>query len=148
MEEYIALPGDLGKIAIRCIGNGTHGQGVLQLYCESETPRTTTVGIVRQSVPYLIVIRIHRTNEYDIYSVNGISVGVQELAVLQENPSTIEYTPLLFSDPSSFSNPDTRESRTMIIGNGDIDIMWVRMYDYFLNSKGIEGEVSQSVNLA
>lgn len=141
MEEYIALPGQLGKIALRVIGNGTSGQGVLQLYCESETPRTTTVATVRQGVPYLIVLRIHRTNEYDIYSVNGISVGAQELAVLQENPSTIEYAPLLFSDPSTFSNPNTRESRSMVIGNGDIDIMWVRMYDYLLNSKGIDDDM-------
>ena len=141
MEEYLAMPGQLGKIALRVIGNGISGQGVLQLYCESETPRTTTVATVRQGIPYLIVLRIHRTNEYDIYSVNGISVGAQEFAVLQENPSTIEYSPLLFSDPSAFSNPNTRESRSMVIGNGDIDIMWIRMYDYLLNGKGIEREI-------
>ena len=140
MEEYISMPGTLGKIAIRCIGNGTYGQGVLQLYYEGEN-RTTTVKTIRKGLPYLIVLRVNRTSESDIYSVNGLSIGVQELNLLQENPS-IEYTQMIVSDPRAFSNPDSMESRNMIIGNGDIDISWVRLYDYYLSSDGIKREIN------
>ena len=140
MEEYISMPGTLGKIAIRVIGNGTYGQGVLQLYYEGEN-RTTTVKTIRKGLPYLIVLRVNRTSETDIYSVNGLSIGVQELSILQENPS-IEYTQMIVSNPIAFSNPESNESRSMIIGNGNIDISWVRLYDYYLSRDGIKREIN------
>ena len=54
----------------------------------------------------------------------------------------MEYTQMIVSDPRAFSNPDSMESRNMIIGNGDIDISWVRLYDYYLSSDGIKREIN------
>ena len=146
MEEYISMPGNLGKIAIRVVGNGTYGQGTLQLYTEGggDAPRTTTVRTVRQGYMYLLVLRVNRTNESDIYSVNGVSLGAEELNILQGS-SSFEYSAqVTFSNPRAFSNPDTMESRTMIIGNGYITIVRVRLYDYFLDSTGIKREANNT----
>ena len=147
MQEYISMPGQLGKIAIRVVGNGTYGQGTLQLYTEGggDTPKTTNVQTVRQGVPYLISLRVTRMNESDIYSVIGLTIGAQELSTVQANPSSLTYNAeVRFSNPRAFSNPDIMESRTMIIGNGDIDVTWVRLYDYFLDSTAIKREANNS----
>ena len=125
MEEYISI----GSLSIRCIGNGTYGQGVLQVY----NGELRTVGIVKKGIPYLIILRIHRADESNMYSVNGLSIGIQELIVLQGDP-TLDYINIPFSSDS--------QPRNMIVGNGDIDIAWIRLYDYYLNQDGIKREVN------
>ena len=125
MQEYISFPGKR-KFAIQVIGNGMYGQGVLQLYNEYDNT-IVPVATVKQGVPYLLVLRVNRRNTSDMYSVYGISVGIQELAVLHENPVSYSH--------SKCSPTDAMETRGMIVGNGDIDVGWVRLFDYSIDSR-------------
>lgn len=148
-QEYFYMAGALGRIAIRVIGTGKYGQGVLQLYCEGgeDAPRTIGVKTVRQGVPYLLVLHVLRENEMDIYSVNGLSVAIEELGILQDSHGELDYSArVIVSNPIAFSNPDTMESRSMVIGNGKFDVVWLRLYDYYLSRNGIMKEIAGAIN--
>jgi len=146
VQKYISMPGELGEISFQVRGNGTYGQGTIELNTKSGSSRPSAVlGTIKQGVPYLLCMRVNRSNESDIYSVRGLSAGIQELSVLEADPTKLKYTAVVrFPNSRQFSNPDTMESRSMIIGNGDIDIAWVRLYDYYLNSDGIRREVKNN----
>ena len=147
MQEYISMPGTLGKVAIQVVGNGTYGQGKLQLYANTGGKGVTTVsaGTVKQGVPYLLAFTVNRTDPTQVSSVNGVSLGIQELSILQGNPTRMAYpASIRFPNPKLFSDPNSKEARTMIVGNGDINVTWVRLYDYILNSTQIAKEVSDS----
>lgn len=146
-EEYLYMKGALGRIAIRVVGTGTYGQGILQLYCDGggNAARTLFVKRVRQGVPYLVVLRINRDSDSDIYSVNGVSMDAEELSILQEGSVELEYDAIaIVENPIAFSNPSSMESRNLVIGNGKFDLLWLRLYDYYLNSVGISREVNNS----
>jgi len=138
MQEFISMNGQLGKVAFRVIGNGSYGQGVLQVYCDGFSP--VAIGTVKQGVPYLIVLRVNREIESDIYTVNNLSAGAQELTVLQADPTSLQYTAQIpFATPSK-SNPNSNESRNLVMGNSAIDVFWIHMYDYYLDTLGIGRE--------
>ena len=139
------MTGQLGRIAIRAVGTGRYGQGILQLYSEGGGTKSNTIqiGAIQQGVPYLISLRVTRVNESDIYSVLGLAVGAEQLSVLQKDASKLQYTAnVSFPRPAAFSNPDSMESRNLVIGNGDIDLTWVHLYDYYLDTPGVAREVN------
>lgn len=144
MQEYFYMTGALGRIGIRVTGTGTYGEATLQLYAEGggNQPQTVNVSTVTQGTAYLLVLNVLRNNISDIYSVNGLSLGAQKLSVLQNDTGSMITSPSIsFSNPSAFSSPDTMESRVMGIGGGDIDISWIRMYDYNLDTISIGREI-------
>jgi len=141
-QTYIAMNGQAGRIAIRAIGNGTYGSGVLQLQCDGK--KDQTIGTIQQGVPYLISMRVLRARESDIYSVNGLSVGAEQLSILQDDPSRLQYTANMpFATPAQ-SNPNSMESRNLVIGNGNIEVSWVHLYDYYLDTSGLTREVKNN----
>ena len=143
-QEYIYLFGDLGRIGIRMKGIGNN-QGQLHLYVEGggDAPKTVPINLqIKTDTAYLLVLRSIRSNDSDIYSVNGISLDVQEFDVLKKDPSALVSTgKITFSNPRAFSNPDTNESRSLAIGGAAMDLTFVRLYDYDLDSDGIAREV-------
>jgi hypothetical protein len=142
MQEYFYMTGALGRIGIRVTGTGTYGEADLHLSAEGAQPPSTSMIKVTQGVPYLLVLNVIRTNIADIYSVSGLKLLAQKLSVLQNDPNSMVTSPQLsFSNPSTFSNPDTMESRVIGVGNGDIDISWIRIYDYNLDSTSIAREL-------
>jgi len=147
MQEYFYMTGASGRIGIRVTGTGTFGQATLQLYAEGggNQPQTVNVTTVTQGTAYLLVLNVLRDNISNIYSVNGLSLAAQKLSVLQNNTGSMITSPSIsFSNPSAFSNPDTMESRVMGIGGGDIDVSWIRMYDYNLDGTSIAREVKNN----
>jgi len=144
MEEYISMPGQLGKIALQVTGTGTFGKGTLNLYTATGglNAASVTVSSLTQDVYYLLVLRVNRTDQSDIYSVNGLSLAAGNLYNLMSNPS-LNYTTVTFPNKSAFSNPDSLESRKMIVGNGDIDIRSIKLYDYYLADADISREIRQ-----
>jgi hypothetical protein len=143
-QEYIYFFGDLGRIGIRMKGVGNN-QGQLHLYVEGggDAPKTVPINLqIKTDTAYLLVLRSIRSNDSDIYSVNGISLDVQEFDVLKTDPTRLASTgKITFSNPRAFSNPDTNESRSLAIGGAAMDLTFVRLYDYDLDSDGIAREV-------
>ena len=138
-EECLYMNGVLGRIAIRVIGTGTYGQGVIQLHCDN---RSIYVKTIRQDVQYLVVLRVNRSSETDIYSLYGLSMDIEEISILQENPAAMQYSAkIVYSSPTMLSNPDTMESRNIVIGNARFQLAWLRLYDYYLDSVGITKEL-------
>lgn len=147
MQEYFYMTGALGRIGIRVIGTGTFGEATIQLYAEGggNQPQTVNVTTVTQGTAYLLVLNVLRNNISNIYSVNGLSLGVQKLSVLQNGAGSMITSPSIsFSNPTAFSSPDTMESRVMGIGGGDMDVSWIRMYDYNLDTRSIAREVKNN----
>lgn len=145
-EEYISIWGELGRIGIRVQGGyqSTTGvnQGLLKLYAEGGDTASVEGPRVEQGTPYLLILRVIRSDETDIYTAYGLTISAQKVDTLINNPSSmIEYGKLTFSNPSRLSNPDTTESRTMSIGNGAIDVAWIRMYDYYLDTAHLAREI-------
>ena len=141
-QDFLVMPGNgVPSITIRLSGNGTYGQGRVKLLSNGAASSYTQV--IKQGVPYLLVFTVNRATLTDIYSVNGISLGLETLSVLQKTPS-ISYTSLNFQNPRTYSNPDTQESRSMVVGNSDINVSWIRLYDYYLDSNTIGREVNNS----
>ena len=141
-QDFLVMPGNsVPSITIRLSGNGTYGQGRAQLLSNGEGSSYTQV--IQQGVPYLLVFRVNRATLTDIYSVNGVSLGLEKLSVLQKTPS-ISYTSLQFQNSRTYSNPDTQESRSMVVGNSDINVSWIRLYDYYLDSNAIGREVNNT----
>jgi hypothetical protein len=90
---------------------------------------------------YLVVVRILRSNESDIYTVNGISLEAQELRTLRNDPSSLKGTgPINFQNPRAFSNPDTQQAFRLMVGYSNIDVSFIRLYDYNLDAAGIKRE--------
>ena len=142
MEEYFYMSGSLGRIGIRVTGTGTYGQADLHLSAEGAQPPSTSMIKVTQGVAYLLVLNVTRTKMDDIYSVSGLTLSAQKLSILQNDPKSMVTSPqMIFPNPSAFSNPDTMESRVMGVGNGNIDVSWIRMYDYNVDSTSIARDV-------
>jgi len=136
--------GDLGRIGIQMRGIGG-GQGQLYLTAQGGGGGTQSRPVplaIKSGTPYLLVLRSIRDKEDDIYSVSGISLDAQELGVLKQDSSNLPSSnKMSFPNPKLFSNPDTTESRSMAIGGADMDVSFVRMYDYDLDQDGIAREV-------
>jgi len=146
-QEYMYFFGELGRISIRVRG-GTGNSGQLMLYAEGGggQPQTLTVPLsIKAGVPYLLVLRSLRDTENDIYSVSGISLDAQEMSVLQKTPGSLQTTgKMSFSNPKLFSNPDSMESRSMIVGAADMDLSWIRLFDYDIDEDGIAREMKNN----
>jgi hypothetical protein len=146
-QEYMYFFGELGRISIRVRG-GTGNSGQLMLYAEGGggQPQTLTVPLsIKAGVPYLLVLRSLRDTENDIYSVSGISLDAQEMSVLQKTPGSLQTTgKMSFSNPKLFSNPDSMESRSMIVGAADMDLSWIRFFDYDIDEDGIAREMKNN----
>jgi len=147
--SILTFAGALGNISINVQGNGTAGQATLKLYAETggpgQAPVTVTSTIVESGIAYLLVLRAKRTNEADMYSLNALSLGAQAVDRLVEDPtSLVESAPITFSNRLNLSNPDSAESRTIVVGNAPIDVAFIRMYDYDLNATGVSREVNDN----
>jgi hypothetical protein len=141
-QDFLMMPGNgVPSILFRLLGTGAYGQGKIQLVSNGIASSNTET--IHQGVPYLLVFTVNRGNLTDIYSVNGISVGLEKLSVLQKTPS-ISYTSLQFQNSKTYSNPDTQESRSMVVGNSDINVSWIRLYDYYLDPNALSREVNNT----
>jgi hypothetical protein len=144
IQEYMYLFGDLGRISIRVKG-AAGNSGQLQLYAEGggSVPKTLTVPLsIKTGVPYLLVLRSIRDTENDIYSVSGISLDAEAVSVLKKDPSKLQTTgKMSFANPKLLSNPDTMESRSMVVGAADMDLTWIRLFDYDIDDDGIAREM-------
>lgn len=139
-QNFITMPGNgVPSIVLELSGTGTYGQGRLRIISNG-VASSYTAPIV-QDTPYLLSFTVNRGDQTDIYSVNSVSLGIESMNVLQNNPVINYNTNLSFSDPSAYSNPDSGESRTMIVGNSDINVTWIRLYDYYLDTTAITREV-------
>jgi len=147
IQEYMYFFGDLGRISIRMKGSGSNS-GQLMLYAEGGGGQPQTLGIplaIKAGVPYLLVLRSIRDTENDIYSVSGISLDAQEVSVLKKTPSNLQTTgKMSFSNPKLFSNPDSMESRSIVVGAADIDLTWIRLFDYDIDDDGIAREMKNN----
>jgi hypothetical protein len=143
MVEYLYFFGDLGRISIKMKGIGGN-QGQLHLYAEGggSAPQTRPVPLnIKANTAYLLILRSIRDKEDDIYSVSGISLDVQELSVLKKNTSNIPSSnKMTFPNRALFSNPDTTESRSIAVGAADMDLTFIRFYDYDLAEDGLARE--------
>ena len=138
-----AFNGTPGTTCIRLRGNGDNTASI-GLYTDLNNPVTTKMATGVSIVPgksYLIVVRILRANESDIYSVNGISLEAQEIRALRSDPTTLRGTGAInFQNPRAFSNPDGQEAFKLTAGHSDFDLSFVRLYDYNLDATGIKRE--------
>jgi hypothetical protein len=144
MTEYLYFFGDLGRISIKMKGiGGNQGQLYLSTEGGSMSPQSRPVPLaIKANTGYLLILRSIRDKEDDIYSVSGISLDAQELNVLKKNTSNIPSSnKMSFSSPALFSNPDTTESRSIAVGAADMDLSFIRFYDYDLDEDGIAREV-------
>ena len=143
MQEYLYFFGDLGRISIKMKGIGGN-QGQLYLYAEGGggQPQSRPVPLaIKTNTAYLLILHSIRDKETDIYSVSGISLDAQELNVLKKNTSNIPSSnKMSFPNPALFSNPDTTESRSIAVGGADMDLSFIRFYDYDLDEDGIARE--------
>jgi hypothetical protein len=135
--------GTPGTTCIRLRGNGDNTASI-GLYTDLNNPLTTKMasGVsIAAGKSYLVVVRILRSNESDIYTVNGISLEAQEIRTLRNDPSTLKSTGAInFQNPRAFSNPDTQQAFRLMVGYSNIDVSFIRLYDYNLDAAGIKRE--------
>jgi hypothetical protein len=143
MTEHLYFFGDLGRISIKMKGIGGN-QGQLYLYAEGGggAPQSRPVPLaIKANTAYLLILRSVRDKEDDIYSVSGITLDAQEFSVLKKNTSNIPSSnKMSFPNPRLFSDPDTTESRSIAVGASDMDLTFIRFYDYDLDEDGLARE--------
>jgi hypothetical protein len=102
---------------------------------------TITVG-----VPTLIVIRMLRDDENDIYSLSSLQFGVGKLSYIQSNPSALKQSsPIKYSNPSQLENPDTTNAYTLYFGQyASCNIYWLRMFDYNLTGDNLKRDANNN----
>jgi len=146
-QEYMYFFGNLGRISIRVKGMpGNSGQLILYAEGGGDQPKSMPVPLtIKAGVPYLLVLRSLRDSENDIYSVSGISLDAQEISVLKKDPTKLQTTgKMSFSNIKLFSNPDTMESRSIVVGGADMDLTWIRLFDYDIDDDGIAREMKNN----
>ena len=144
-QDFLVMPGNnTPSISLRMSGTGTYGKANLQVFLDNGYISSPTPVAIQQGVPYLVVFRVDRTTITDVTSVTGVSLGIEKLSVLQGGNRSISYTTLRFQNPLQYSNPNGSESRSMVVGNADINVTWIRLYDYYLDSNAIGREINNS----
>lgn len=145
MDFFWTVPrGGADLMCIRMIGTGNNSAsiGLLSGFGRPVVVKMASGVSISPAKSYLIALRILRSNENDIYSVYGASLEAQELSTLRNDPNTMGSTgEIPFQDPKVVSNPDGQEAHGFQLGYQDIDVSFIRFYDYKLDAAGIAREV-------
>jgi len=91
--------------------------------------------------PHIIVVRMLR-NDYDVYSLDSIQIGLMSLRGLQIRPEDIKESAILkFDDPRVLENPDSKNAYTLYLGGQTrMIVYWLRFFDYALKPEHLKKE--------
>ena len=132
---------NIGNPHLLLTGKGG-GTASLNVMPRSDGAGTTDGPTVKEGVTYFITLRMLRSNDSDIYSLNGLQVGAAPLLELQDSvQSFMESSPLMFSDPRQLENPDAGYVTNFFIPPSTIcefDLFALQLYDYKLAGSNLK----------
>jgi len=101
--------------------------------------------IMQIGQPHIIVVRMLR-NDYDIYSLDSIQLGIMSLRGLQIRPEEIKQSKVLkFEDPRFLENPDSKNAYTLYLGGHTrMIVYWLRFFDYVLKPEHLKDDAFDS----
>ena len=119
-------------------GNATLniGTGIASVSSSTDGPT------LKLNTTYLITMRMNRTNDTDIYSLNSIQIGAGVLTDLQESVQEFnECSPIVYPNPRQLENPDIGYITNFLFKSDascNFDVFSIQMYDYKLNQNNLK----------
>jgi hypothetical protein len=125
---------------IKIVGNAD-GTASMNMSTKNDTAGTKDGPTIKPNITYFITIRMNRSNDSDIYSLNSIQIGAAPLVELQDSAqSFMESTAWVYPNPKDLENPDSPDScKFLITGNLAcvFDLFTVQLYDYRLEGANL-----------
>ena len=105
-------------------------------------PGSTDGPTIKEGITYFITIRMLRSNDSDIYSLNGLQIGAAPLVELQDSVQSFqESSPAIYSDPRQLENPDAGYISNFFFPPStvcDYDLFALQLYDYKLSGSNLK----------